>query len=183
MNEPELIKEPVAKITKVYSSNGEMSLRLYDNFNDEIDYEQPFFTDIDNLRVALFVNKFSKKGASKAIILFDDIDSEIRALEFVDHELYVYSEPEQSDELYYEDMIGYEVYDRSSDKRGKVVEFVDYSNNPLFAVIFDAVEVMVPINDDVIIDIDEDKRQIVVNLPEGLIELYSDPDMNEEQSE
>lgn len=169
-----MIKESVAKITKVYSTSGELSLRLYDNFDDSFVCDEPFYVCIDSLEVPVYVGEFSKKGASKAVVRFDDIDSEVRALEFVGKELYLYFEEEKDEELYYENMVGYTIIDEISGKKGVVTEFVDYNNNPLFDVDFDGVNVMVPLNDEIISEINEDEKRIVVSLPEGLMALYAE---------
>ncbi|MFI3263562.1 MAG: 16S rRNA processing protein RimM [Rikenellaceae bacterium] len=168
----ELIKEPVAKITKVYSESGELQLRLYDNFNELVDLTEPLFAEIDSLEVPVFIGDFLKRGSSKATIKIDDIDSDLRALEFVDKELYLYVEDEDDGELYYEDMGGFKIIDSRSGKSGIITEYIDYNDNPLFSTDFNGIEVMIPVNDDIIDEIDEDIKVVKVTLPEGLIELY-----------
>lgn len=172
----DIIKEPVAKITKVYSDKGEFQLRLYNSFEDYVDIKEPLFVEIDSLEVPVFIGMFLKRGSSKATITIDDIDNEIRANEFVGKELYLYVEQEQDDELYYENMVGFEIKDTITNRTGKIIEYCDYKDNPLFSVDFNGIEVMVPINEDIIIEINEETRIVTVKLPDGLIELYENID-------
>lgn len=170
-----MVKDPVAKITKVYSGNGELSLRLYDCFFDYVDVKEPLYIEIDSLEVPLYISKLTKRGSSKATVLFDDIDSEIRALEFVDKELYLYFEEEDKDgEFGYEDMVGFTITDSVSGKSGVIQEFVDYGENILFDVDFDSTQVMIPIVEDIIISIDPENREIEAVFPDGLMDLYKE---------
>lgn len=176
-----LTKEAVAKITKVYSEKGELQLRLYDTFNDYIDLKKPLLVELDSLEVPVFIGSFLKRGSSKATITIDDIDSDIRAYEFVDKELYVYIEDEEDNNLYYEDMAGFTLTDTKSGRNGKITEYVDYNDNPLFAVDFNGIEVMIPVNEDIIDEIDEEKKIVTATLPDGLIDLYENPDSDDDE--
>ena len=72
------------------------------------------------------------------------------------------------------DYEGYTIYDSSGKKIG-VVDYVDYdTENVLFCL--DATDsagfqIMIPAVDDFIIEIDDDKQTIVMDIPDGLLEL------------
>ncbi|HIS33410.1 MAG TPA: 16S rRNA processing protein RimM [Candidatus Avirikenella pullistercoris] len=165
-------KEPIAKISKIFGTKGEVAMRLYDVFPDNPNLEEPLFIDIDGLEVPLFFHAFVRKGNNKAIARFDDIDNEYRAQELIGKELYIYVQDEEDGELYYEDMAGFSLTDIRSGKKGIITEYIDYQDNPLFKVLFGEIEVLVPVADDIIEEIDEEQRSVKASLPDGLLELY-----------
>ncbi len=165
---------PIARIVRLFGKEGELFVRLYDNFCDEPDWEEPFFVDIDGLEVPLFLSSFARKGNGKAVVSFDDIDNEYRAGELVGKELYTYVETEndKTDELYYEDLIGYRFTETTGKYSGIIVQYEEHGDNPLFTVSIHGTEAMIPAAEELIENIDSESRTIEMNLPEGLIELY-----------
>lgn len=170
-------KETIAKVTKSFGATGELVLRLSETFSDDFSMEEPMFVDLDNLEVPLFFKAFRRNGPFKAIALFEDLDSDYRASELIGTDIYRLVVPQEevfSDDMFYEDLVGYDFLDGRSSKRGKIVDFVDYADNPLFTVMFESLEVMVPITDKIITSVDENKQLVEAYLPDGLLELYSE---------
>lgn len=171
-------KETIAKVTKSFGATGELVLRLSDTFSNDFSMEEPMFVDLDNLVVPLFFKAFRRNGPSKAIALFEDFDNDYRASELIGTDIYRLVAPNveaiSDDDLFYEDLIGYTFLDGRSSKKGKIVDFVDYTDNPLFTVMFGSLEVMVPITDQIITSVDEQKQLVEAYLPDGLLELYSE---------
>ena len=165
----------IAKVVKTFGNNGEVILRLYDVFPEKPDFEEPLFVFIDGLAVPLFLSSFQRRGSERALAVFDDLETEGRASELVGMELFAYGEETDEDELYYEDLAGFVLQDAVSGRQGVVREFLDYDNNPLFAVDFDGTEVMVPAADELVREIDEERRTVTVALPAGLLDLYLHP--------
>ncbi len=165
----------IAKITKLYGNDGTVVMRLYDRFPEEVDFEEPLFILTDGLVTPLFFNSFQRRGKSKAIATFDDIDTAYRTNFIVGCEAIALIDDEEladDGELYYDQMEGFAFVDSVSGKRGEITEFIDNENNPLFDVLIEGVSVMVPVTDDLIEEIDPQERVITMTLPEGLLELY-----------
>ena len=68
---------PVGKITKLYGTEGEVVANLYDRFPADYDSEEPLFVSIDSLTVPLFIESFTRRGNSGAIVRFADIDNDL----------------------------------------------------------------------------------------------------------
>lgn len=170
----------VARISKSYGVNGEVVLKLYDTFPSEVNFEEPLFVEIDELRVPLFLSSFVTRGRDKAVAQFCDLESELRMSEFIGMEISMYDssldevEEEDDEELYFEDLVGYKMFDTLSHRMGEILSHLDYENNPIFVVDFDGTEVMVPANDDIIADIYVDANVVEAEVPEGLYEFYAD---------
>lgn len=181
LNEENPIK--IAKIGKVFGLNGELTLRLYDTFPDQVNYEEPMFVYKNGLLVPLFINSFIKKGANKAVVIFNDIDSQYRSLEFIGCDIIAFEDitiiddnknnDQDDSELYMEDLIGFNFNDINNNKKGLVIDFIDSSLNPLFVVEIDNEEFYIPASDDVIIEINNDNKTITLSLVEGIFEINS----------
>lgn len=172
----ELKSVTIAKITKIFGGDGSVVLRLYDSFPDEVNFKEPLFVLTDGLATPLFFNSFQRRGKDKALVCFDDIDTPYRATLIVGCEAVAFEDRDQDEELYYEDMVGFRLIDNGSGRVGEITEYQDSENNPLFYVIMDGVEVIVPVADELIEEIDEDGESITMRLPEGLVDLYLNPD-------
>ncbi|MFI3315844.1 MAG: ribosome maturation factor RimM [Rikenellaceae bacterium] len=166
----------VARITRLYGSKGEVVLKLQDSFPLEIELEEPLFVNVDKLMVPFYIKSFTFKGEDKAVVVFDDLESEHRISEFLGCELSMRNSALNSDsdedELLFEDLVGYKLFDLSSHRMGEITDYIDNPNNPIFVVYFDKVEVLVPANDDIIGDIYIDSNVVEATVPEGLYEFY-----------
>lgn len=163
---------PIAKVLKTFGVKGELMVRLYDVFPDEVNIKEPVFVMIDGLPVPLFFGYFQKKGTGKAVVIFDDFETSYRASELIGKELLAFGVEETGDEFHYENTAGFTLTDLSSGRTGIINEYLDYANNPLFSVDFGGTEVMVPAAEDLIRTIDWRKKSVEMVLPDGLLDIY-----------
>lgn len=170
-------KSCVAEVVKTFGVNGELVLKLYDSFPEEIDLEEPVFIDIDGIPVPFFFKTFRFSGKSKAVIVFDDFDREELAEEFVSKKIFLEDEmlEDLEDEPSPADFIGFKVLEHSENPQiiGTIEDYYDTPNNPLFQVITsDDREILLPVNEDYIVAIDDESQAIFVQLPEGFLDLF-----------
>jgi 16S rRNA processing protein RimM len=191
---------PVARVSKLFGTGGEVVVNLYDTFPADYDAggllagdksDRPLFVFLDSLAVPMWPEKFRRRGQTKAVVEFADIDTPERATEFVGMELYVEPEgvlrpeavihdaetrnpddPVAGDEIHFEDLVGWNTGFTDNALRGTVRGFIDSMHNPLFELSVEGKEVFVPAADEFIASFDPDAREIVFELPEGLLELY-----------
>ena len=55
---------------------------------------------------------------------------------------------------------------------GEIQAVIEIQNNPLIELLINEKEVLIPLQEDFIVHIDWKKRELTMQLPEGLIELY-----------
>lgn len=172
---------PVGRVAKLFGKDGEVVLNLYDAFPEEVNFEEPLFAIIDSLAVPLFFESFSPRGMHGALARFADIDSPARVALIVGHELSIdadrnhYSLDDEDDlsedGIYLDDMVGFRV--RIGDSWGVIEEFIANESNPLFVISLDGREVLVPAVDDFIVSYNVRRRQVRLDLPDGLLDLNS----------
>lgn len=162
------------RIAKTFGLNGELVITLYDEFTYE-NKGEPVYVSIDNIWTPFFFRSFRPRGKNKAVVVFDDMDTEYRALELVGKEFFLFAQPVREEvadeELYLEDLINYSVVIRGTGEKGRIVGFIESEFNPLFELELEGGEVLIPAADDFIVSIDERKRILTLDIPEGLLDL------------
>lgn len=163
--------QAVARITKLFGTEGGVLLNLYTTFPEDFDPQvTPLFVMVDNLAVPLWCESFEPHGASGARVTFADLDTPKRIGEFVGRELFAQEVEREDDEFYMEDLIGFAV--TANGMKGEVTDFYDSEANPLFGITFEGrEEILVPAAEEFIAAIDFEKGKIKMVLPEGLLEL------------
>ena len=161
----------VGRIGRLFGTDGGVMVTLYTAFPDDFSNEEPLFVVIDELAVPLFCASFERRGQAGAVIHFDDIDTERRAEEFlIGREIFIEEvDEENDDEFYMEDLIGFKV--SVGKLRGELTDYYDSEANPLFEVVIDGKEHLIPAQEEFIAHIDFDKRTIKFVLPDGLLNL------------
>ena len=166
----------LGKIVKKYSYKGELLVRL-DSDEPEI-YEQmeSVFVELHHDRLIPFFVEQSRLHKSALLrIKFEDVDAEADAEALLGKELYLPLSllPELSgNKFYYHEVIGFQIIDLESGPVGAVNSVNDTTNQALFVVDAEGTEVLIPINDEFIRKVDRENKQIIVQLPPGLIDLY-----------
>ena len=82
--------------------------------------------------------------------------------------------------MYFHEIVGFEVIDTSTGKVGEVLSVYEGTGQDLIAVDYNGDEVLIPITDHIVTQVDKSKKVITVNLPEGLIDVYITPDEDED---
>ncbi|MCD8185434.1 MAG: ribosome maturation factor RimM [Rikenellaceae bacterium] len=164
----------VGRVSKTFGLNGELVINLYDTFPYEQAQGESIYVEIDGIWTPFFFGSFRRRGQSKAVVVFDDMDTEYRASELTRKEFVVFAhpeEPEQDDQLYLEDLVGYTVRIDKQEGEGEITGFIESEFNPLFEVIWNGAEILIPAADDFIVEIGEKRKILRLELPEGLLEL------------
>jgi 16S rRNA processing protein RimM len=76
------------------------------------------------------------------------------------------------DEFLITDLKGFIVHDKTAGELGEIIEIHEYPQQFIAVVPYKFNEVLFPLNDDLILEIDEENEIVRVDLPEGLIDLY-----------
>lgn len=151
----------IAKVLKSNGTEGDVLVGFRGIAASEIDRNEPVFIEFDGLPVPFFVESLKPKGNDKAISHLTDISSLKDAEEIVGRDIFAdYFEEEESGE----DFTGWTVYDGNR-KVGTVTGLEDIPGNPCLCI----GEALVPLHEDFIVSIDEKKKELFLDLPEGLI--------------
>ena len=165
----------VGFIQKPHGIHGELVIRFQEEYYETLEECPTLLLEIDNLLVPYFIAEegLRFKSGESVITQLDWIDTDKKAKAlcglsvYVDQNDVVESELEMSAHA----LIGYILIDEELGVIGKINEVNDYSGNVLLSVEYLGKEALIPLNEDLIVSIDENSREIVLNIPEGLFDL------------
>lgn len=165
----------IGKIGKPHGVKGEVSLMFEDDVFDRVDADYLVLL-IDGILVPFFFEEYRFKSGETALVKFCDIDTKEQAQELTGCDVYFSRKlvEESQDAMSLNEAENFSLLDANNDNRLiGTVKSVDYSTvNTLFNVETpDGKEIMIPASEDFIIDVDTERHIIVVDLPEGLLDL------------
>lgn len=165
----------IGKFQKTHALKGELNAILE---IDPIYFEEgnPLIVELDGILVPFYVDSVRTKGSTSYLLKIDGVDSEATAAGFVNREIRMLKADldENEDEIIDADsIVGFTILDDPTGNVIGVVEGVEDSTLNVLLIV-DAGEenpVYIPYSEDFIVSEDIEKREIRMNLPEGLIEL------------
>ncbi len=164
----------IGYITKTKGLKGEV--QVYFEYDEPGDLTlDSVFAEINGKLVPFFISAYKLQNNQTGNFYFDDVDTIEKASALVRKKLYLSNELKpvrDEDEFLITDLKGFIVFDETAGELGEIIEIHEYPQQFVAVVPYKFKEIMFPLNDDLIMEIDEDKGILKVNLPEGLIDLY-----------
>lgn len=164
----------VGKLTKEYGTDGELILSCNSQIIEELDNKkEPVFIEFDEQLVPFFIEKIQRKSANSYLLKFDDLPSRARML--IGCEVFMFNDEAQIEEGELDELsllYGFSVVDKEKGEIGILDSIIEYPGNPVFSILYKKKEILIPANQDFILEIDEEKRILYIETPEGLIDLY-----------
>lgn len=169
-------KEEVYKIgvfNKPHGIHGELSFTFTDDIFDRVEAEY-LICLLDGILVPFFLEEYRFRSDSTALVKLEGIDTAERARMFTNIEVYFpakHAEDMEPDELSWDFFVGFRMEEIHHGKLGEVTEVDTSTINTLFVVNYNGEELLIPAQEDFIVDIDQKHKVITVDLPKGLLSL------------
>ena len=170
-------KEEVYKIglfNKPHGIHGELQFTFTDDIFDRVDCDY-LICLLDGIFVPFFIEEYRFRSDSTALVKLEGIDTAERARMFTNVEVYFpvkHAEEAEDGELSWNFFVGFRMEDVRHGELGEVVEVDTTTVNTLFVVEQeDGEELLIPAQEEFIVEINQEKKLITVELPEGLLSL------------
>lgn len=167
----------IGRYNKPHGVVGEISATI-DVDIETLDGLSCLVSDIDGIFVPFFVNACRPKSSETVLLTIDGIESEQEASRLVNHDIFALkreytsaSLDDDADAYPLDYFIGYELMDSDNTRVGEIVAVDEQTENAIFIIDRDGEELMVPATDDLIVEFDMDKKVMVMDLPQGLLDL------------
>lgn len=160
---------PIGIFGKTHGIKGEINLEL--NVDFDLENTPYIIVDIDGIFVPFFIAEYRYKTDTSALILFEDIYTEETIRPFFGKKAYVKKEIltlDDEDEMSINYYVGFTMLTPQRTIIGQIVEIDDSTANVLFVLDNDS---LIPVGAVEVLDIDPDKHIMIVELPEGLLEV------------
>ena len=174
--------QQIAQVLKSNGTDGELVMGFREIAPEDINLNEPVFIVFDGLPVPFFIESFTKRGNTKALVRLTDICSMEDVEEITGKAVYVSEEslPEMSfKEDGYAALIGWillapvgeDLSEESMEVEevGEITDFIDIPNNPCIEVDTKNGAVMIPLHEDLILSVDPENLEIVMQIPAGLL--------------
>jgi 16S rRNA processing protein RimM len=165
----------LGKIAKKFSFKGEVLAYLDTDEPQLYENMESVFVDLNNNLVPFFIEQSALHKNDFLRIKFEDVKTEDEADELIGAPIYLPLKmlPKlEGNKFYFHEVIGFDIEDKRLGIVGKIVSINDTAAQPLFEVLKDGIEILIPMIDQFLVQVDRKNKKVVMDLPEGLIEMY-----------
>lgn len=163
-------------IVKPHGFKGAFQIKLDVSFPEEYIGMESLFVDLDEQLVPFFITDIQLLNNQKAKVTFEDVNDAESVKQLVGKQLFLPLDnlPELSgNHFYYHEIKGFSLYSQSNEHLGAITEVRDAPAQDLLVSEKDGIEILIPIVDDTIVKVNRQEQTIQVNIPDGLLELYT----------
>jgi len=165
----------LGKVVKKYSFKGEVLAKIDTDDPDFCLSLDMLFLENKNSLVPFFIENVKLHKSELLRIKFEDINSEYEAEKIIHSNLYLplsMLPSLEEDAFYYHEIIGFQVIDSNHGSIGILKSVNDTTPQTLLEIDFNGKNILVPLNDHFVKNVDKQKKVITVDTPEGLLDLY-----------
>lgn len=167
--------QKIGYFQKPHGIKGALSLIFEPQYDLSLENEPTLFLELDGLLVPFF---FSTEGmrfrsAESAIVQLDWVDDEEQARKLSGVSVFLKQEDlvEPEEEFTLHHLVGFSVSDPQVGEIGIIEKVEDYGGNLLFQIQYQGKEVLIPFNEDLLIELDEQNKRLVLQCPDGIFDL------------
>ena len=160
----------IGYIAKNHGLKGEVTAVLSEDLSKAID---TVFLEINHNLVPYFIKQLSGTS-TRAVIAFEDVNTVEKASSLKGSSIYLPKtmRPKlKRGDFYDDELTNFTVEDRNLGLLGNVIEIIESGSNKLLSVVKDSSEVLIPVNGPFIQSINKTAKKIIVELPEGFLDL------------
>ena len=162
----------IGRCVKLHGVKGEFVIRLNPGiYIEDIDAGFMHF-EIDGGLVPFRIKTMRSKNDTDILVSFFDAENENTVERMITSDVFVEKDDLNTDNEPVNDLsmfTGWMAKDVNHGELGKIVDVIEITNNPLFVIDNAGTELMIPANDDMIEEFDEENKVLLFCLPEGLV--------------
>lgn len=165
IEQSELIR--IGTMRRPHGKSGELQCQMDNDYWDEAEADFLILL-LDGIFVPFRVEDWRGKGADSLIFRLKGVDTEVKALRLMNAEAYMLRRDlnEEAEEMMtWQDLVGFEVLNSEETVQGRVAAVDESTINTLLELEDGR---LLPVHEDLIIEIDEPHKRIILDLPEGL---------------
>ncbi|WP_370390616.1 ribosome maturation factor RimM [uncultured Winogradskyella sp.] len=165
----------LGKIVKKYSFKGELLAKLDTDEPELYDSLDAVFVDLKGHLVPFFIENSQLHKSNLLRLKLEDVSNEGDADALLKCDLYLPLDllpPLEGNKFYFHEVIGFKISDKSFGEVGIIKAVNDTTAQALFEVDRDGTELLIPMHDEFILELNRKDKTILMDLPDGLIDLY-----------
>lgn len=166
----------LGKVIKTHGYRGELVFLLESDQPEAYAKLKLVFVNMEQSLVPWFIEDIHIKE-NLAIVKLEDISDPEVAGTLLKKELYLPLDDLQKldkTKIYFHEVVGFKVKDKAYGDIGLVAEILERPEQDLISIMKDNKEILVPLIDENILNIDRENKVLYLETPPGLIDLYID---------
>lgn len=159
----------IGRLGKAHGVKGEVTFQVTDDVFDRVDADY-LILEVDGILVPFFMEEYRFRSDSVVLVKFCDIDTQERASELTNCDVWFpRSLTPDDEEPTLAGLVGFDIIEAGGNNIvGRIAAIDDSTANLLFEL---ENGTLIPANDDLIQDINMQEKQIIMNIPEGLLNI------------
>jgi len=158
----------IAQVLKSNGRDGELLMGFIGIAPEDIDLEEPVFIEFDGLPVPFYFESFTQRGTTRALVRLTGVHDLTDADELTGAAVYAEDDLYEDEE---EDLTGWTVLREDGTVAGQVTAHEDIPGNPCIWLETGHGEVLVPLHEELVLEVDGEKQTLRMSIPEGLLNL------------
>ena len=160
----------IGQIKKPFGVKGVLRIRVEEQYLESLEAASVIFLPIGGSPVPYFIEWINH---TKDIQLkLEDVDSPEAAKDLSNQPIYLSADSKKVKTVdplsLLEDFV---LFDKEKTRIGSIREIVEYPQQLIAVVEYEGKEIMIPLAEQLIIEIDEENQKLVMELPEGILDL------------
>lgn len=164
----------IGTITKTRGLKGELQVFIAFDEPEKLKFSS-LFIELGGKLVPYFVTFFKLPQKNVAYLLLEDVDTIEKAAILVKKDVFLPNKikpKKKKGEFGLKDLLNFIAIDENEGELGEIIEIHEYPQQFIATVSYKNQEVLFPLNESIIKSIDVVKGVVVVDLPEGLLDVY-----------
>ncbi len=163
----------IGYVKKTHGVRGELLLNFLEGFDETVEDAEYLFLEVEGLLVPFFVEEASIHNSISGAVLFDTLDSKEKANRFVGSKVFIDNDEVVHDSEFFNIQLikGFTLSHAEKGIVGEVIAIDDFGGNFVLTVDYNGKEVLLPFNEELICEFDENKKSIVMFFPEELLSI------------
>lgn len=159
----------IGRLGKAHGVKGEVTFQMTDDVFDRVGADY-LILEVDGILVPFFMEEYRFRSDSVVLVKFCDIDTQERASELTNCDVWFpRSLTPDEEEPTLAGLVGFNIIEAGDNTVvGRIAAIDDSTANLLFEL---ENGTLIPANDNLIQDINTREKQIIMNIPEGLLNI------------
>lgn len=172
----------LGKITRTHGLKGNVVLKLDTDQPEMYNELQGVFIEINGLLVPFFVENQQWTKDNSKIISFKNSSPQL-VEQVLNRDVYLPLStlpPLTGKQFYYHEVIGFRIMEQDGSVCGKIKEINDQTAQHYFILDLEGKEIIIPIIKDWILTVERENQTIIMQLPDGLMDVFLTKNENDE---
>jgi 16S rRNA processing protein RimM len=169
---------PIGYILKPHGLKGGLILEIDEGYDEILEDSGYLLIEVEGGLVPFFVSEdgINFRSSTSLSLAFDDFDSVEKVRPLCGCKIFMHKDIgiDQNNSDEFSELIDVIVIDKERGTLGKIIRVDDFSGNVVLTIEYAGHEVLIPLSEQIIIRLDETKKELHVDCPEGLIDLNNE---------